>query len=94
MASDKGLAYNVVTELTKAIWYQRYQLYCDNIYTSPNLFLDLEQVGIYLTDTLQVDRTGIPPVVQQMKKVLNMNGVHHGTGYYFREEWSSVVYCG
>ena len=94
MASDKELAYNVVTELSKAFWYQRYQLYCDNFYTSPVLFRDLERVSIYSTGTLWVDRIGTPPIVQQMKKVLNMTGVPRGTGHYFREEESSVVYCG
>ena len=51
-------------------------------------------MGIYSTGTLRVDRIGTPPVVQQMKKVLNMNGVSRGIWYYFREENSSVVYCG
>ena len=41
-----------------------YSLYCDNYYTSPQLFWDLFQQGTYATGTVRQNRHGIPQTLK------------------------------
>ena len=52
------------------------------------------QDGSFVTGTLRMSQAGVPEAVQLMKKVLSVNSVPHGTGYYLREKDSQVAYCG
>lgn len=90
--SGKGLSHKVVTDLIQPFRFQGYLLYCDNFFSSPALFRDLEHDGIYATGTLRVNRRGVPKAVTQLKTVLNRSDVVLGTGYYLRED-SEMVYC-
>ena len=53
--SGKGLAYDVVTKLISPFFFQGYQLFCDNFYTSPTLLCDLLDSGITATGTLRTN---------------------------------------
>ena len=92
-SSGKGLAYDVVVELLKPFLFQGYLLFCDNFYSSPQLFEDLLQSGIFATGTLKVGRQGVPPEVKQLKAVLESQKVPRGTGYYYQQPSSPLIYC-
>ena len=92
--SERGVAYDAVMELIQPFRFQGYHLYCDNFYSSPGLFEELHDDGIYATGTLRTDRKEVPKQIQQMKMALNKSDVSRGNGFYWREKDSKVVYCG
>ena len=92
-SSGKGLAYDVVVKLVQPFLFQGYLLFCDNFYTSPQLFQDLLKDGILATGTLNVGCQGVPQEVKQLKQVLENRNVPRGTGFYYREPSSPIVYC-
>jgi hypothetical protein len=87
---DKGLSHHVVTELTKQFQFQGYHVFCDNFYSSPALFRDLLESGIYATGTLRADRKDVPKDVKELKEALGGRKVPRGTGYYLRT--GDIVY--
>jgi len=42
---ESGLSYDVVTKLVQPLAFQGYELYVDNFYSSPDLFIDLRKSG-------------------------------------------------
>ena len=58
--AEHGLAYNVVMKLMEGYLYEGRRLYVDNYYTSPRLFLDLEDRGTYACGTVRANRKGLP----------------------------------
>lgn len=90
--SGHGLAHDVVTELVEPFWFQGYQVFCDNLYSSPTLFEALSANGIAATGTLRTNRKGVPKKVLQLKKALNQKKVKRGTGHYIRPPRSNIVY--
>ena len=90
--SPNGLSYDVVMQLMQPFMFQGYQLFIDNFYTSPKLVIELHSLGIFTTGTLNTMRRGIPQDVQQLKTALKQRTVPRGTGYYFREQNSPIVY--
>ena len=82
---DKGLSHHVVVQLTEPFQFQGYHLFCDNFYSSPALFQDLLDRGIYATGTLRVDRKDVPKDVKELKEALGGRKVPRGTGYYLRD---------
>ena len=81
---DHGVAYGVVMKLVAPFFFQGYQLYIDNFYTSRKLLDDLYLYGIYTTGTFRIDRRGVPLDVKIMKEILNGRKITRGTGYYYR----------
>ena len=62
-----GLAHSVVLQLIQHLAGKGYNLYCDNFYSSPNLFLQLHTMGIGACGTARIDRRRIPPEFQKAK---------------------------
>ena len=91
--SENGLGYDVVTSLISPLHDQGYQLYCDNFYSGPALFLHLLEHGITATGTLRINRRGVPSVVGQVQSLLKAKDTPRGKGYYIREKDSPIVYC-
>lgn len=58
--SSYGATYDLVMYLLRGLFLKGYSLYCDNYYTSPQLFWDLFDLGISATGTVRVNRRGIP----------------------------------
>ena len=87
---EKGLSHHVVLELVEPFEFQAYEVYCDNFYSSPALFADLFDLGIYATGTLRVDRRGVPDDLVNLKVALGERMVSRGTGYYIRK--GAIVY--
>lgn len=94
VGSGRGVAYDAVMELVQPYRFQGYELYCDNFYSSPSLFADLYNDGIFATGTLRTDRKGVPGRIKKLKMALNRSDVSRGTGYYWRKKGSRIVYCG
>jgi hypothetical protein len=90
--NPNGLAYAIITKLVEPFRYQGYQVYCDNFYTSPTLFADLFSDGIPATGTLRTNRRGVPAIVKDMKAALDSKRIQRGTGYYYRELDTPMVY--
>ena len=44
-----------------------HNVYCDNFFTSVQLFKDLEEVGLYACGTARSDRSGFPPSLKKVK---------------------------
>ena len=61
--NPKGLAYEVVTSLTKNYHNQVYILYTNNFYTSPELSRDLLDLGTYSSGTVRINRKHFPAVL-------------------------------
>ena len=65
----------------RAIWFQGYEVYTDNYYSSPSLFKELLDVGIRATETLRTNRTGVLSSVVSLKQAFEKK-TERGTGYY------------
>jgi hypothetical protein len=50
--------------LMRGLFEKGYNLYCDNYYTSPQLFWDLFQLGVNATGTVRSNRRGIPQEIK------------------------------
>lgn len=57
---DRDLGSRVVMGLTKPFHNKHYHVYCDNFFTSPALFNELLQCGLYACGTVRMDRRGFP----------------------------------
>ena len=57
---EHGLASQVVMTLTEEYQNQKRQVFCDNYFTSPQLFHALYQNGTYACGTVRLDRKGYP----------------------------------
>ena len=90
--SGKGLAYDVVMDLTSSFLFQGYQVFCDNFYTSSSLFCDLLAGGISVTGTLRTNRQGVLKEVRILKQALERKQVPRGTGFYIRPPNSKTVF--
>uniref|UniRef100_A0A1X7U749 PiggyBac transposable element-derived protein domain-containing protein n=1 Tax=Amphimedon queenslandica TaxID=400682 RepID=A0A1X7U749_AMPQE len=52
-STEKGLGFRVVINLTATIQHHNHHVYCDNVFSSFQLFSDLLSVGIYACGTLR-----------------------------------------
>ena len=57
---EKGLAYGVVFHLMEELLDSGRVLYCDNYYSSPTLFEDLYEHGIYASGTVRTNKKHFP----------------------------------
>ena len=54
------LGARVVISLTKHLERKNHHVYCDNFFTSPYLFVKLQQKGFYANGTLCLSTKGLP----------------------------------
>ena len=66
-STEKGLGARVVKELTAPLQHKFHHVYCDNFFTSVQLFEDLEEVGLYACGTARSDRSGFPPSLKKIE---------------------------
>ena len=59
-SSEKGLGPRIVKDLTRKVTHRNFHIYCDNFFTSPILFHDLLNNGIYACGTVHSNRVGFP----------------------------------
>ena len=90
-STDHGLTFKVVVDLIEPFWFQGYEVYTDNYYSSPSLFKELLDVGIRATGTLRTNRTGVPSSIVSLKQALEKK-TERGTGYYIRDPTGDIVY--
>ena len=81
---EHGLAYDAVIAPLESLHHQKYQLYCDNFYSSPFLLQYLLTIGVTATGAVRSNRRRVP----QVKSIMQ----HRSTkGYYIRERGSQIV---
>ena len=59
-STEKGLGSRVVKDLTATIQHRNHHVYCDNFFSSFQLFSDLLSVGIYACGTIRSNRKHFP----------------------------------
>lgn len=64
--SDKGATYDLVMSLLRNHYACGHILYCDNYYSSPQLFMDLWCLGVGATGTVRPNRRGIPQEIKEI----------------------------
>ena len=62
-----GLAHHVVMSLAKPLEGKGYHIYCDNFYTSPDLFADLQKAGFEACGTVRKNRKGLSATFKSIK---------------------------
>lgn len=65
--AEKGLGERVVKDLTRSIWGKYHHIYCDNYFTSVDLFHELLDNKTYACGTIRTNRKGLPPAVSKCK---------------------------
>lgn len=68
--SDKGATYDLVMSLLRNHYACGHILYCDNYYSSPQLFMDLWCLGVGATGTVRPNRRGIPQEIKEVSKLV------------------------
>ena len=63
--SGDGLAHDVIMKLLQLYWFQGYEVFIDNFYTSAILLQHL--LDVCAAGTLCTDHRGVPPTVVQLK---------------------------
>lgn len=81
--SSKGLAHDVVMDLTET---KGYIIYTDNFYTSPQLGLDLLNNGLFLCGTLRSNRKHLPKDLS----VKERSAERRDSKYFFRDNITVV----
>ncbi len=69
-SSGKGLSYDVVLKLVEPYFFQDYQVFFDNFYTSPILLNDRIAREVVATGTLNISRKEVPQEVAIMKSYI------------------------
>ena len=64
-APEKYLGEKVVKKLTRPLVGGNYHTYCDNFFTTVQLFEDLLEDGVYACGTFRRDRRGVPEALKQ-----------------------------
>ncbi|KAK3108956.1 hypothetical protein FSP39_019728 [Pinctada imbricata] len=64
---EKGLGERVVRDLSRSIWGNYHHIYCDNYFTSIQLFNDLTENKTYACGTIRTNRKGLPPTITKSK---------------------------
>ena len=90
--SEHGLAHDVVMKLVEPFAFQEYEVFVDNFYSSPALFQNLLELGIRATGTLRINRQGVPDSVKELKSSLETKKFDRGSGFYYRETNSPLVF--
>ena len=67
VSTDHGLGARVVLQLTQPFRNKNYRVYCDNFFSSPALFDELLQNGLYACGTVRSDRIEYPPELKGLR---------------------------
>ena len=67
-SSEKGLGSRVVKELTADLHHRYHHIFCDNFFSSFQLFADLFFDGIYACGTIKSNRKEFPPTLSPVLK--------------------------
>ena len=62
--SSNGISYDLVMDLLRNHFEKGHKLFCDNYYSSPQLFMDLWYLGTGATGTVRPYRKGIPNLIK------------------------------
>lgn len=65
--SRNGATYDLTMDLLRGYFGRGHILYCDNYYSSPQLFLDLWGLGIGATGTVRSNRKGMPQLIKDSR---------------------------
>ena len=65
--SEQGLGARVVLQLTEPYRHKNYHVFCDNFFTSPTLFAELLQHGLYACGTVRIDRREFPAELKGLR---------------------------
>ena len=65
--SRNGATYDLTMDLLRGYFGRGHILYCDNYYSSPQLFLDLWRLGLGATGTVRSNRKGVPQLIKGMR---------------------------
>lgn len=68
-STSMSVTESIVVKLAEGLEHLGHHLYCDNFYTSPNLFLILQRLGIGACGTVRVNRKGIPATIKSKDKM-------------------------
>ena len=68
VSTEMGLGARVVKDLTRTLVNKNYHVFCDNFFTSVQLFHQLQCDGINATGTIRADRRGFPQELKQHVK--------------------------
>ena len=66
-ASENGATYDLIMDLLRGLYGRGHILYCDNYYSSPQLFTDLWDLGVGATGTVRPNRKGIPLEIKNQR---------------------------
>jgi hypothetical protein len=66
---EAGLGQRVVQDLAQRLHGMYHHVYVDNYFTSPALFQELYDNGIYACGTVRTNRRGLPPHIRQIAQV-------------------------
>lgn len=69
ISTDMSVTEAVVVKLTEGLEHRGHHLYCDNYYTSPNLFLTLGRLGFGACGTVRTNRRGLPASIKSKEKM-------------------------
>jgi len=61
---EHGLEESVVLRLTEQYRGKQHRVFCDNYFSSPTLFNELLQYGLYACGTVRQDRVGFPEALR------------------------------
>lgn len=64
-----GITQALVVSLVEGLENKGHHLYCDNYYTSPDLFLTLRSLGFGACGTVRVNRRGVPASIKAKDKM-------------------------
>ena len=70
--SQKGATYDLVMSLLRNHYACGHILYCDNYYSSPELFMDLWFLGVGATGTVRPYRRGIPQEIKEVSRAISI----------------------
>ena len=70
--SQKGATYDLVMSLLRNHYACGHILYCDNYYSSPELFMDLWFLGVGATGTVRPYRHGIPQEIKEVSRAISI----------------------
>ena len=82
--------HDVVMQLVQLLAFQGYELYVDNFYSSPDLFVNVLDHGVTATGTFRSNWRRLSPEVVALKLALEKSKVPQGTGYYYRDDITGI----
>ena len=82
----RGLSQHVVKQSVEPYLFQGYFVFCDNYFSSQDLFKELLSVSVRATGTFRVTWLNIPEQIVALKEAMTPKSAPRGTGYYLYQE--------